>query len=114
MPRFSDSPNHPADQFHLDAGFIDDAYALAEPYYLNPPMIHPHPLTRLVGGGEDATAAAFLGASDHHKNHHNKHHHPRHPKPFPPKLAEGIFLDVPSEESCIACVSVLERRRPPI
>lgn len=87
-------PHHHSHPRHHEEGYFgalaEDGFLLEPAYTLNPPMIHPHPSIEI--------AKSKTG-------HHGKQGHG--PKPLPPKVAEGLFLDVPTEESCMELVFLL-------
>ncbi|CDZ97375.1 Transferrin receptor and related proteins containing the protease-associated (PA) domain [Phaffia rhodozyma] len=73
--------------------FINDAFKLAPAYIADPPAMKVHPAIYLADEMENL----------HRKQkgcHHKTTKHPKH-FPIPPKVAEGIFLKVPNETSCM-------------
>jgi hypothetical protein len=67
-------------------------------------MIHPHPA---IAYASEAVGPETIEGGKKKKHHHDHgHHHGRgkHPHPMPPKVAEGIFLSVPEEKSCMESV----------
>lgn len=87
-----------------DAAFVADGFALEPAYVLDPPMMHPHPAIALASeqvGLETVEGRHKKKHHDHGHHHHGHDKHPRPQRPLPPKVAEGIFLSVPEEKSCM-------------
>lgn len=68
------------------AGFIEDQFKLDAPYELDFVFENPHP------------SIAASGLIEIQKKKHGKG---KKKEPIPPKMAEGIFLQVPDEQSCL-------------
>ncbi|KAL7416181.1 hypothetical protein BDY24DRAFT_381285 [Mrakia frigida] len=77
---------HNKGQGYLDA-LVDDGFALEPAYTLDPPLISPH--SAIARASESLSAQGL------------DHGFPKPRFPISPKTAEGIFLGVPDEESCM-------------
>jgi hypothetical protein len=65
------------------AALVEDGFAIEPAYIVDSPMIHPHPSIELASSENGGRKG-------------------RESKMIPPKVAEGIFLGVPQEDSCIS------------